>query len=180
MFAAAEKLIQDMATAAGDNLELLNKYCNQHLSLKSHGIKHFEVIVLGHSLREGYYHDTTSCHGNAWRRGRLFLPLLHFALLLLKGSQIIGKVVFSILKIEQQFVLLVLHLLGEITARYVFLLWICLFSVKLPSTFSCVGVFPCSPEVVFSHGRQLSSQGLSGKVTAGWQCVGTLLCRALG
>lgn len=95
----SEKLIQDLATAAGDNLELLNKYCNQHLSLTSHGIKHFEVIVLGHSLREGYYHDTTSCHGNAWRRGRLFLPLLHSALLLLKGSQIVGKVVVFFLKI---------------------------------------------------------------------------------
>lgn len=59
-----EKIIQDMATAAGDNLELLNKYCNQHLSLTSHGIKHFEVIVLGHSLREDYYHDRASCHGN--------------------------------------------------------------------------------------------------------------------
>lgn len=76
-----EKLIQDMATAAGDNLELLNKYCNRHLSLTSHGIKYFEVIVLGRSLREGYYHDTASCHGNAWRRGRLFLPPLHSALL---------------------------------------------------------------------------------------------------
>lgn len=95
----SEKLIQDLATAAGDNLELLNKYCNRHLSLTSHGIKHFEVIVLGHSLREGYYHDTTSCHGNAWRRGRLFLPLLHSALLLLKGSQIVGKVVVFFLKI---------------------------------------------------------------------------------
>lgn len=90
----SEKLIQDMATAAGDNLELLNKYCNQHLSLKSHGIKHFEGIVLGHSLREGYYHDTTSCHGNARRRGRLFLPLLHSALLLLREVRSLAVVVF--------------------------------------------------------------------------------------
>lgn len=48
-----EKLIQDMAAAAGDNLELLNKYCNQHLSLTSHGIKHSEMIVLGCSLGGG-------------------------------------------------------------------------------------------------------------------------------
>lgn len=71
--------MQDIATAAGDNLELLNKYCNRYLSLASHGIKHFEVIVLGCSLREDYYHDRTSCHGNTRRREMFFLPPPHSA-----------------------------------------------------------------------------------------------------
>lgn len=106
-----------MATAADDNLELLNKDCNLHLSLTSHGIKHFEVIVLGHSLREGFYHDTTSCHGNAWRRGRPFLLcILPYSI---KGKpEIIGKAVLVEFGVTFKVTPFLLHVMVEILVCY--------------------------------------------------------------
>lgn len=57
------ELIQDGVTAVGDSLGLVNECCNQYLSLTSDRIKHFEVIVLVRSLREDYFYDRSSCHG---------------------------------------------------------------------------------------------------------------------
>lgn len=88
-----EKWIQDMAAAAGDNSELLNKHCNQHLSLTSHGIKHLEVIVLGRDLRMDYYCGRTSCHGNTWReRGSSFLLCCLYSSIQEGKPEILGKV----------------------------------------------------------------------------------------